>query len=52
LVKIRYNFAGVPLPIRNQAFRSFTGIAGVSALAASYAAALSAFQLEDLLAMT
>jgi hypothetical protein len=34
LVKIRYNFASVPPPIRIQPFRSFTGDAGTFAHAA------------------
>jgi hypothetical protein len=52
LVKIRYNFACVVFLIREHCFRSFTGTADTSGLAASYAAAAMMFRRGAWLART
>jgi hypothetical protein len=52
LVKIRYNFACVVFLICEHCFRSFTGTADTSELAASYAAAAMMFRQGAWLAPT
>jgi len=47
LVKIRYNFACVIFPICEHSFRSFTGTADPSKLAASYEARGLTFRLKS-----
>jgi hypothetical protein len=50
LVKIRYNFAGVMLPICEYRFRSFTGTADKCVAAASYDVTRLTFRRKELFA--
>jgi len=51
LVKIRYNFASVALPICEYCFRSFTGTADTYALDMSYAVMRVTLRRKNLVAL-